>query len=296
MGDIMNGDTPKEQGNSTSPIFNMLIDATITLIKLVLRPYPRIGLALVVLTVIVLLTTIVSLGSLKDTGGILGAMGYFVLFLVGFSYLNWLFGPSKDAPKLNNKNEPTTTTTQRWIVGFFVVSLVAVSLLFATTLLALRSPGTALALNNLGFANFISPSCLLRPFSSCTDVLNYVDPVPPKPIPQTVAAPPPAQPTTVARDNFTVYIQYENLPRDWIKALAKELHDRGWKVPSYTLGGERIPAAAGLIEVRYGNDDDKAAARQLATEISAAGVTASPLTPKLVPIVKKGVLEVWISG
>lgn len=282
----------KQQDN---PSDNNPINAVIELIKLVWLTDRRLAVALAVLSVLVFLTTIFSLGWQKDTNGAVASMAFFVLLLGAFTFLIRITGPSKDVRAARGVTGPPTTS-QRWIIWALLASLGVGSLLFGTTVVALTSPEVAQGVMSAGLKSLRTPSCLLRPFSDCTTVLNEIAPVDEKPLPAAAAEPQPVAPTAVARDKFTVYIQYENLPRDWIKTLAKNLHDIGWKVPSFTLGGERIPAAQGLVEVRYGNADDKAAAEQLAAEISAQKLTAQPLKTKLLPIITKGVLEVWISA
>ena len=295
MGDNM-ADGAHAPGNpGGTPKDNSPISAVIELIKLVWITDRKLAVALAVLSVLVLLTTIFSLGWQKDLNGAFASMAFFLLLLGAFTFLIRIAGPSKDVRAARAVTGPPTTS-QRWIIWALLASLGVGSLLFGTTIVALTSPEVAQGVMAAGLKSLRTPSCLLRPFSNCNEVLNEIAPVPPEPLPAAAAEPQPVAPTTVARDKFTVYIQYENLPRDWIKTLAKNLHDIGWKVPSYTAGGERIPAAQGLVEVRYGNADDKAAAEQLAKEISAQNLTAEPLQTKLLPIITKGVLEVWISA
>lgn len=271
------------------------ISAVIELIRLVWITNPRLALPLTVLAVLVLLTTIFSLGWQKDLNGAFASMAFFLLLLGAFAFLIRITGRPEQVIAAHGLAGPPTTS-QRWIIWALLASLGVGSLLFGTTVVALTSPEIAQGVMSAGLKSLRTPSCLLRPFSNCTEVLNEIAPIEQKPVPAAAAEPQPVAPTAVARDKFTIYIQYENLPRDWIKTLAKNLHDAGWKVPSYTAGGERIPAAQGLVEVRYGNADDKAAAEQLAAEISTQKVTTEPLKTKLLPIITKGVLEVWISG
>lgn len=95
-----------------------------------------------------------------------------------------------------------------------------------------------------------------------------------------------------ARD-YNVYIQFAGtIKREAVDALNAALRVGGWKVPG---DPERIGSAAGLNEVRYGEERDAAAAKALADAISRTSLSSAPVTAKQVSLVRPGVLEVWIS-
>ena len=60
-------------------------------------------------------------------------------------------------------------------------------------------------------------------------------------------------------------------------------------------GGEWLAAADGLNEVRYSGGNEAAAAA-LAAATNEAKITARPVRPRKLDIIRSGVLEVWISG
>jgi hypothetical protein len=78
--------------------------------------------------------------------------------------------------------------------------------------------------------------------------------------------------------------------REDVKAIAEKLQSAGWSVPAQ----ERIASAAGLNEVRYGDDEeDRRAAELLAADLRALG--RSSIRAKKAKAVKARILEVWIS-
>jgi len=111
------------------------------------------------------------------------------------------------------------------------------------------------------------------------------------PIPQSEQVEVPAQRVDYAE---RVYIQFAgSLTRDQIVSLNQALRENGWNVQGPS--GERITSAAGYNEVRYGGNNQEAAAR-LAGAISAAGIASRPLRATRADIVGPRNLEVWMSN
>lgn len=271
-----------------------LIDFVKWLVELVWKNDKTIARPATIVAIAVFLATLVKLAISKDDDGI----GIFiVLFLVIVAVMVGIYLlPGASTSKVTDADgqliaptQPKTPTSR-----FVMAGNILLSLLFAIPQITNAIPEVGRVFDALGLQQLLSPSCLLRPLQDCGTVLKDISvtaAAPSQGSAQNSAATP-----AVPRDAYTVYIQFAGIPRDQIKTLATGLHASGWSVPSYAAGGEEIASAKGRMEVRYGNASDKTAADQLAAEISAAKVTAAPLATKLLPIVHKGVLEVWIGG
>jgi len=93
---------------------------------------------------------------------------------------------------------------------------------------------------------------------------------------------------------YRVFIQFAGvIQRRQVIAVNNSLRDAGWNVQGSS--GERLAAAAGLNEVRYGRAEDKPAADALAAALDATGLSARPVRVRPLSIVRPGVLEAWIS-
>lgn len=94
-------------------------------------------------------------------------------------------------------------------------------------------------------------------------------------------------------DNL-VYVHFAGaLERTEIIDLQIGLKNAGWNVQG--TSGERVKVAPRDNEVRYNPQDGASAATALAKAINAQGNLDRPVVPKEVPIVRRGVLEVWLS-
>lgn len=92
----------------------------------------------------------------------------------------------------------------------------------------------------------------------------------------------------------TVYIQFAGrIARGRIVALNTALRSTGWRVSG--KDGERTANAAGLNEVRFHGEEDRAAADALAATLTGASVGGAPVTARQLDVIRPGVLEVWIS-
>jgi hypothetical protein len=266
------------------------------LIELVWNKDPALARPITVCAVAATVATIDTFVTREGDGGIVRFASVFGLVAATAVLIYWLTNartapvqagaaqpaaPAHPAGAVPQPTAVTSFTPPTWASRLFLVFNLAFTIAFGTPQLASRFPEVDRALYDTGLYFLSSPSCVLRPFSDCTTLRDEVTKT---------------EGVTVARGDYTVYIQFVGIERNGIKTLAKNLNDAGWKVPKYELGGEEIATAKGRLEVRYGSADDKAAAEQLAAEISTQKVTTEPLKTKLLPIVKKGVLEVWISG
>ncbi len=115
-------------------------------------------------------------------------------------------------------------------------------------------------------------------------------------------APPPA-PSAAARvearrsHSQLVFVQFAgSLIREDMRHLTLSLRDDGWNVPSAELGGERVPAAASINEVRFGSGaGDAEAAQELAADVNRRQLSSRPLRAVRNNDILPGRLEVWIS-
>jgi hypothetical protein len=102
----------------------------------------------------------------------------------------------------------------------------------------------------------------------------------------------------VAADaNYTqlVFIQFAgSITRQEVRAANDLLRAAGWRVQG--LSGERIATAAGLNEVRYSAQEDRAAAEALAAALTQARLGSAPVRARHVSIIRPGTLEAWISN
>jgi cell division septation protein DedD len=106
---------------------------------------------------------------------------------------------------------------------------------------------------------------------------------------RTITIAPTAQPRPQA-----VFIQFAGLiERSDIVALNSALRAAGWRTQSSS--GERTGKAAGLNEVRYSSDEDKAAAEELAEVVTQAGIGSKRVVARQVPTIRPNTLEIWIS-
>ena len=91
-----------------------------------------------------------------------------------------------------------------------------------------------------------------------------------------------------------VFIQFAGMiTRDSVRNLNASLARGGWLMQS--TSGERTEVAAGMNELRYGQETDAAAAGKLADAVTATGITSSPVVPRYYPQVGKENFELWIS-
>jgi len=119
----------------------------------------------------------------------------------------------------------------------------------------------------------------------------------PQPEPPTTPPVSSGQPAGPPRGDYTVWTQFAGtLTRDEMRAFNAKLAAGGWKVPGAAQGGERTGRAAGLNEVRYGPGTDQKAAQQLADDINATGTIPTQVKLRLVSIIPKNSLEIWISN
>lgn len=93
-----------------------------------------------------------------------------------------------------------------------------------------------------------------------------------------------------AAQGITVYLQFAGMTRDAAVAVGQDLRSLGWAVP----GEEQTAAAVRRNEVRYGDPEDADAARLLAADLRAQGLTRVTAV-KRNPDIKARILEVWIS-
>jgi hypothetical protein len=101
--------------------------------------------------------------------------------------------------------------------------------------------------------------------------------------------------------NNRVLVQFAGLVREDVVAMSTALVAQGWKVEGADRGGERLAAAAGLMEVRYFHAADAPGATALASAVTAAreafpavGIRDFSQTP-LAAQVPAGQFEIWIS-
>lgn len=145
--------------------------------------------------------------------------------------------------------------------------------------------------------SFPSIKCLLQPFADCQALLDAeavsTDKAPViKPVDEAVT-PTPAPAAIVDKLKYTIYVQFAGYQRETVVKMAAALQATGWKIPRADLGGERLAAAAGLAQVRYSADADKAAAELLASDINQTGIKSGVKATQN-PVITPGVLEVWI--
>lgn len=99
--------------------------------------------------------------------------------------------------------------------------------------------------------------------------------------------------------NARVWLHYNGLTQAQMITLADELRSFGWKVQD-KKGGQVIPAAAGLAQVRYFHTEDEEAALALAQRISNYKLVPTQMSildlskSKYQARVDPGHLEVWI--
>lgn len=255
---------------------------------------PTIARPVTIISAIVFLSTIGTLVFNRDEGGLALFVILFVLITAAFVFLYMFLAPAVPTGATPAGVHADARSVRPWPSRLITVLNICLSLIFAASQATNLIPAVGRVFDSLGLQQLLSPSCLLRPLSDCGILLKEISETAAASSDGSAPNSPPAP--TVPRDTYTVYIQFTGLTRDQIKTLATDLHGSGWNVPSYSAGGEEIATAKGRLEVRYGNPGDQAAADLLAAEISATKVTAAPLTSKLLPIIHKGVLEVWISG
>jgi hypothetical protein len=107
------------------------------------------------------------------------------------------------------------------------------------------------------------------------------------------ADPPPV--ASINRSEYTVWIQFAgSLRREQMIDLGRQLA-ANWTVPGANRGGERIEAAAGLNEIRFGPSSDEAAARLLAVEVAQTSIVSGRRSIRRVPSIRPKSLELWIS-
>ena len=87
----------------------------------------------------------------------------------------------------------------------------------------------------------------------------------------------------------TVYLQFSGYTRERAKMIADGLRALGWQLP----GEERVAPAVNQVRYAPSRPEDAAAARLLAADLQAAGLTS--VEPVAVGVIKPGVLEVWVS-
>jgi hypothetical protein len=176
-----------------------------------------------------------------------------------------------------------------------------VALSWAVTLLIIVFMGSVAygaIVPNQTFVN--PPSCVLRFWEPCVRPGGVLDRIassqaPVTPIPST----PPSgssAPGTIPTER--VFFQFAGLiSRENMVKVATGLAAQGWHVQDAPRGGERIPAAAGLNEVRYANPKSKAAADRLAAELNATQIAERTIQSRQVnvPNFPDDSLEVWIS-
>lgn len=107
--------------------------------------------------------------------------------------------------------------------------------------------------------------------------------------------PPKQQP--IDPKQFTVWIQFAgSLSREEMINFGKRIGSLGWNAPGATRGGERTGNAAGLNEVRFGPGTDPRAADELAKAVNQTHVVPTEVKPRLVSIIPRNSLEIWISN
>ena len=107
------------------------------------------------------------------------------------------------------------------------------------------------------------------------------------------ADPPPV--ASINRSEYTVWIQFAgSLRREQMIDLGRQIA-ANWTVPGANRGGERIGAAAGLNEIRFGPSSDEAAARLLAVEVAQTSIVSGRPSIRRVPSIPPKSLELWIS-
>ncbi|WP_377291464.1 hypothetical protein [Rhizobium sp. SG2393] len=187
----------------------------------------------------------------------------------------------------------------RQILGWIVLAL-ALAWLFLTAAGGLFNPVTGLIASI--FESRTPPvwlkgiECWVRPLENCTKVQDTIatsDAAPAiKPVDE-AEAPATTPAAAVDKSKYTIYVQFAGYQRQTVIDAAKALQAAGWKVQGAAQGGQRLAAAAGLSQVRYSADADKAAAELLASDINQTGIkggVAATQNPVIVP----GVLEIWI--
>ena len=111
--------------------------------------------------------------------------------------------------------------------------------------------------------------------------------------------PPPQTPEQQALDKsrYTVWIQFAGtLTREQMKSFGSKLAESWPNTPGAAQGGERTGNAAGLNEVRFGPGTDSRAAEELAKAINQARIVSVEVKPRLVSVIPKNSLEIWISN
>jgi hypothetical protein len=119
--------------------------------------------------------------------------------------------------------------------------------------------------------------------------------VPPEGVEGPQIPPPPEADIDPAR--YRVFVQFGgDIRRGDIRALMEQLEDAEWDVQDADGGGERLARAVGLAEIRYGTDDDKAAAEALADALLASGRVYQRYKTVKTNGVLPNNLEIWIGN
>jgi hypothetical protein len=140
---------------------------------------------------------------------------------------------------------------------------------------------------------FPPPYCLVRFYEMCPQVAEQIAERTTSP---PVGVTPPAPPPAIEASQYTVYVQFAGIiSRDSVRTMMTGLAQSGWNVQGVKGGGERIGSAAGRNEIRYGREEDRAAAEALARAVEAYGLALSNVRAVSVPSITAKKLEVWIS-
>lgn len=97
------------------------------------------------------------------------------------------------------------------------------------------------------------------------------------------------------RARFRVIIQYNDLPKETMWAVAAGLLDSGWQVYGGERGPEKVLVADGLNEVRYGPPENRTAAEALARQLNGVKLGASDIRSRRHASIGPASLELWVS-
>jgi hypothetical protein len=132
--------------------------------------------------------------------------------------------------------------------------------------------------------------CLVRFYERCPVVQEAIadrTTTPP------VGVIPPVLAQTIRVSDYTVDLQFAGIiSRDSVMAMMVGLRQNGWNVHGVSGGGGRTMSAVGKNEIRYGREEDRAAAEALAHAVSAYGLSSSQISTVCVPSISAKRLEV----
>lgn len=97
-------------------------------------------------------------------------------------------------------------------------------------------------------------------------------------------------------DKYRVWIQFAgNIKREEMVDFGRKIQIKWKETPGAERGGERTQNAAGLQEVRYGPEEDRAAAIRLTNDINAMEFISTMSEPRQFSKIPPRSLEIWVS-